>query len=150
LTAASHDLPEAPARIAFASSQCWVDAAVPADFDSQQLAPPAVTVDPLTPAANAAVFNTGDAPGATTALLIMDLWTLPAVVALAPSFAQQPAAAVFVDAAVACGSLVVVAAADFVALSQAYVSPAPTIAAAKPNAVIVPSSIIFRVISNAS
>jgi hypothetical protein len=71
--AESHDLPEVPARIAFASSQCFVDAAAPADFDSQQLPLPAVIVEPPTPAANAAVFNTGDAPGATIALLIIDL-----------------------------------------------------------------------------
>jgi hypothetical protein len=82
---------------------------------------------------------------------------LPAVVALAPSFAQHDEDAVFVDAAVieaCCASFVhpvdVAAAADFVALSQANASPEPANAAATPNAVIVPSSIIFRVISNAS
>jgi hypothetical protein len=124
----------------------------------------AATVAPETLAANAAVLITGDAPGATIADLIIDLWTLPAVVVLAP-LAQHDAAAVVVahsafvvEAALAEAVVVAdllhsdfVADAVFVALSpHASESPAPTSAAATPNAATVASVIIFLVMSNAS
>src|SRR5262245_34575019 len=149
-TALPHDLP-APAAVAEPLSHATVPlaAVAPAAEPLQQSA--VETVVPCMLAANAAVLIVGEAPGATIADLIIDLWTLPAVVVLAP-LVQHDAEAVTAEACDASlvheleATLVDDAAfadADLAALSHANALPA----AERPNAATVASITIFRVIS---